>query len=199
MLAMVGDEYQTDWDIQLPHVESASNNAVSAATGLAPTKGAWVVFPASPLPSLIFPTSPETKSLNRNQLDYIDLATDWQQSACRDVRELHAIYESRLDHRNPPLTDALRLLPPFSVNGRACIYNSAATIRQGARKGIDHPIVLKTKLSWIGTFKILAVGQVAGPFTTSTCTLLSRPMPRRDSKPRVSVPRSKPCRNPVDI
>ena len=36
MLAMSGNEQQTDWDIQLPHVESSYNNSVSAATGLAP-------------------------------------------------------------------------------------------------------------------------------------------------------------------
>ena len=38
MLAMVGDEEQKKWDLQLPHVESACNNSVSDATGLAPNE-----------------------------------------------------------------------------------------------------------------------------------------------------------------
>ena len=38
MLAVVGDDEQNDWDLQLPHVESAYNNSVSAATGLAPNE-----------------------------------------------------------------------------------------------------------------------------------------------------------------
>ena len=38
MLAMVCNERLTDWDIHLPHVESAYNNSVSAATGLAPNE-----------------------------------------------------------------------------------------------------------------------------------------------------------------
>ena len=55
--------------------------------------------------------------------------------------------------------DALRRSPPFTTGGWTWIYNSAATIRQGAKKGTD-ATVLKTKLSfnWIGPFKILAVG-----------------------------------------
>ena len=38
MLSMVVNERQDDWDKQLPHVESAYNNSVSAATGLAPNE-----------------------------------------------------------------------------------------------------------------------------------------------------------------
>ena len=36
MLAMVCNEHQNDWDINLPHVEHAYNNSVSAATVHAP-------------------------------------------------------------------------------------------------------------------------------------------------------------------
>ena len=104
--------------------------------------------------------------------------------------------------------DALRLLPPFSVNGWAWIYNSAATIHQGARKGTDY-IVLKTKLSfnWIGPFKILAVGPAPASAAPDGRPLhdkllyvdLSSDIPGRDSKSRVSNLRCKPCRNPDDI
>ena len=108
-------------------------------------------LPRLPLTVFDLPNIGGHQSLNRDQLAYVDLATARQQRAYRGVRELHAIYVSRLDCRNAPLMDALRLLPPFSVNGWAWIYNSATTIRQGARKGTD-AIVLKTKLSfnWIG-------------------------------------------------
>ena len=41
--------------------------------------------------------------------------------------------------------DALRRSPPFTTGGWTWIYNSAATIRQGAKKGTDDT-VLKTKL-----------------------------------------------------
>ena len=104
--------------------------------------------------------------------------------------------------------DALRLFPPFSVNGWAWIYNSAATIRQGARKVTD-AIVVKTKLSfnWIGPFKILAVGSAPASAVLDGRPLhdkllyfdLPSDITRRDPKLCVSVLRCKPCRNPDDI
>ena len=159
MFAMVGDEQLSDWDIQPPHVESAYNNSVSAAPGLAPNEMHTGCLPRLPPTAFDLPNIGGHQSLNRNQLAYIDLATARQQRAYRAVRELDAIYVSRLDRRNAPLMDALRLLPPFSVNGWAWIYNFAATIRQGARKGTG-AIVFKTKLSfnWINPFEILTVG-----------------------------------------
>ena len=147
MLAVVGNEQQTGWDIQLPHVESAYNNSVSAATRLSPNKVHMSRLPRLPLTIFDLPNIGGYQSLNRDQLAYIDLAIARQQRAYRAVRELYAIYVSRLDRRSAPLMDALRLLPPFSINGWAWIYNSAATIRQEARKGTD-AIVLKTKLSF---------------------------------------------------
>ena len=38
MLSIVGNEQQTEWDVLLPHVPSAYNNSVNAATGLAHNK-----------------------------------------------------------------------------------------------------------------------------------------------------------------
>ena len=99
------------------------------------------------------------QSLNRDQLAYIDFATARQQRAYRTVRELYANNVSRLNRRNAPIMDALRRSPPFTIGGWAWIYNSAATIRQGAKKGTD-ATVLKTNLSfnWISPFNILTAG-----------------------------------------
>ena len=49
MLAMVVNEQQDDWDSPLPHVEFAYNNAVSAATGLAPNEVHMGRLPRLPL------------------------------------------------------------------------------------------------------------------------------------------------------
>ena len=55
MLAMVGNELQNDWDLYLPHVESAYNNSASAATGLAPNE--VHIGPLPRLPLTVFPLS----------------------------------------------------------------------------------------------------------------------------------------------
>ena len=49
MLAMVVNELQNNWDVQLPHVEFAYNNSVSAATGLAPNEVHMGRLPRLPL------------------------------------------------------------------------------------------------------------------------------------------------------
>ena len=49
MLAMVVNEQQDDWDLQLPHVEFAHNNLVSAATGLAPNEVRMSRLPRLPV------------------------------------------------------------------------------------------------------------------------------------------------------
>ena len=121
---------------------------------------------------------------------------------------LHAIYVSRPNRRNAPNMNALCRSPPFTVGGWAWIYNSAATIRQGAKKGTD-ATVLETKLyfNWIGPLKILAVGPAPAfdipdgrPLHDKLlCFDLPSDMRGRDSKHRVSVLQCKPCRNPDDI
>ena len=165
-------------------------------------------LPRTPVNVFDLPNTGGHQSPNRDQLAYIDLDTARQQRAYHAIREIRAIYVSRLDRRNAPLMDALRLLPPFSVNGLACFCNPVATIRQGARKDTD-TIVLNTKLSfnWIGPFKILAVGPALASAVPDGRLLhdkhlyldLPSGMPGRDSKPRVSVLRCKSCRNPDDI
>ena len=74
MLAMVVNERQDDWDAQLPHVEFAYNNSVSAATGLAPNEVHMGRLPHLPL--TIFDRSGVAghQSLPRDHLAYCDLA-----------------------------------------------------------------------------------------------------------------------------
>ena len=137
MLAKVGDQQQTVCDIQLPHVDSAYNNSVRAATGLVPDEMHMGRLPRLRYTVFDLPKIIGHRSLNRNQLPHIDHATARQQCACRGLEEIHAIYVSRLDHRNAPLVDARYLLSPFSVNGWESIYNSTATICCSGRKGND--------------------------------------------------------------
>ena len=207
MLSMVGNEQQNDWDVLLPHVSSAYNNSVNAATGLAPNEIHIGRLPRLPLSVLEPDNIGGHQSLERDHLTYINLATDRQQHAYSLVRELYHITTSRLQRRNAPIMAALSASPPFTVGGWAWVYNSASTIRQGAKKDTD-ATVLKTKLSlnWNGPFKILAVGPAPASDTPDNHPLhdkllfldLPSDLPGRDSKRRVSVMRCKPCRSPED-
>ena len=76
MLAMVCNEHQNDWDVHLPHVEYAYNNSVSAATGLAPNEVHIGRLPRLPLTVFDRSYGSGHQSLDRDQLDYCDLARD---------------------------------------------------------------------------------------------------------------------------
>ena len=84
------------------------------------------------------------QSLAHDHLAY--WGSDRQQRACDIVREPHALTVSPVERRNSALADALRAVPKFAVGGRVWVYNTAATIRQGAKTDTDAK-VLKTKLS----------------------------------------------------
>ena len=159
MLAMVCNEHRNDWDVHLPHVEYAYNNSVSTATGLAPNEVHIVRLPRLPL--IVFGRSygGAHQNLDRDQLACCDLARERQQRAYELVREQHALTVARVNGRNSALSDALLRRPKYTAGGWVWIYNTAATICQGLRKGADNK-VLKEKLSlnWTGPFKILAVG-----------------------------------------
>ena len=132
--------------MQLPHVEFAYNNSVSATTGLAANE----VYMGR-LPRLSLTMFERTgvfghQSLARDHLVYGDLATDRQQRAYDIVREHHVHKVSGLERRNSALTDALRAVPIFAVGGWVWVYNTAATIRQGAKTDADAK-VLKATLS----------------------------------------------------
>ena len=176
--------------------------------GFPPTKCTWTAFLAFPSPC----STPQTlvdiqASSGAIWLTSISLLPP-KKHAYRAVRELHAINVSRLNRRNAPIMCALRRSPPFTIGGLAWIYNSAPTNRQRTKKRTD-AIVLKTKLSfnWIYPFKILAVGSAPasaipdGRSLRNKLLLFDLPsdVPGRDSKPRVSVLRGKPCGNPDDI
>ena len=147
------------------------------------------------------------QTLDRDHLAYCNLATERQQRAYRLVREVHAVATARLARRNSPILDALRLSPPYPVGGWVWVYNSAATINQGAKKGTN-ATVLKPKLPstgsdcsrvspwvpcWPPTFP------TTDPSTTNSSTSAYLPT-YRDGTPkrRVSVECCKTYRSPDD-
>ena len=207
MLAMVCNEHQNDWDVRLPHVEYAYNNSVSAATGLAPNEVHIGRLPRLPLAVFDRSYGGTHQNLDRDQLAYCDLARERQQRAYKLVREQHALTVARVNGHNSALSDALLRRPQYAAGGWVWIYNAAATIRQGLRKGADTK-VLKEKLSlnWTGPFKILAVGPAPAADTPDGRPLgdkllyldLPSNLPGPAAKPRVTVARCKPCDNPYD-
>ena len=151
------------------------------------------------------------QSLARDRLEYCDLAADSQRRAYALVREQHALAVSRVERRNSALSDVLKQLLIYVAGGWLWIYNTAATIRQGAKSGTDAS-VLKEKLSlnWTGPFKILAVGPSPSDLTPDGRPLaaqllyldLPNAMPGPDAHWWVSVARCKPCtdaHDPTDL
>ena len=137
------------------------------------------------------------QSLARDQLAYCDLATDHQQREHDIVREHHALTVSH----------ALRAVPKFAVGGWVWVYNTAATIRQGAKTDTDAKVIkAKISLSSTGPYKVLAVGPCILADTSHGSPLgdkilfldLPSDMPGTDARRRVSVQRCKPCANPHD-
>ena len=141
MLAMVCNEHQNDWDVHLPHVEYAYNNSVSAATGLAPNEVHIGRLPRLPLTVFDRSYGGTHQNLDRDQLAYCDLARERQQRAYELVREQHALTVARVNGRNSALSDALLRRPQYAAGGWVWIYNTAATIRQGLRKGADTKVL----------------------------------------------------------
>ena len=146
MLAMVCNEQQNDWDAHLPHVEYPNNNSVSAATGLAPNEVHIGRLPRLPLAIFDPSYGGAHQSLDRDHLAYCDLARERQQRAYELVREQHALTVTRVNGRISTLSDALLRRPKYVAGGWVWVYDTAATIRQGMRKGVDNK-VFKEKLS----------------------------------------------------
>ena len=86
------------------------------------------------------------QNLDRDQLAYCDLARKRQQRAYELVREQHALTVARVNGRNSALSDDLLRRPKHTAGEWVWVYNTAATIRKGLRKGVDNK-VLKEKLS----------------------------------------------------
>ena len=207
MLSMVVNEQQNDWDIHLPHVSFAYNNSVSAATGLAPNEVHMGRLPRLPLTIFESRNLGGHQSLDRDIVNYCDLAADRQRRSYDIVREQHAITASRIERRNSTLTHALHNLPVYVAGGWVWVYNTAATIRQGAKKETDAGVLkAKLALNWTGPYKILAVGPCTAAASPDGRPLgdklvfldLSPDLPGPDAKRRVSVVRCKPCLNPHD-
>ena len=139
MLAMIVNERQDHWDVHLPHVECAYNNSVSTATGLAPNEVHMNRLPHLPLTIFENRYARGRQSLARDHLEYCDLAADRQPQAYSLVRKQHALTISRVERRNSALSDVQLLI--YTVGGWLWIYNTAATIRQGAKSGTDTNIL----------------------------------------------------------
>ena len=96
MLAIVVNERQDNWDAHLPHVEFTHNNSVNAATGLAPNEVHMNRPPRLPLSVFERPYAGGHQSLDRDQLEYVDLAADRQRRSYALVREQHAVNIARV-------------------------------------------------------------------------------------------------------
>ena len=207
MLATVIKERQDDLDLHVPHVEFAYNNAVSAATGLAPNE-----VHMGRLPRLLLTVFDRTgvvghQSLTRDHLAYCDLATYQQKRANDLVRAHHALTFSRVNQINSALADALRPAPFFATDGVAWVYDSASTIRQGAKANTDAKVLkAKLALNWTSTYKIRAVGPCSAAETPDGSPLgsnllyleFSSDLPGSDARQGVAIERFKPCVNRHD-
>ena len=204
MLAMVVNELQNNWDVQLPHVEFAYNNSVSAATGLAPNEVHMGRVPR--LTVTIFERTGVAghQSLTRDHLAYCDLATDRQQRACDIVREHHALTVSRVERRNSALSDALRAVLKFTVSGWVWVYNTAATIHQDVKIRTARSSRPSSRLTGRAPTKSSQLVPVPPLILRAAlpCALsyldLPSDMPGADARQRVSVQRCKPCAKPHD-
>ena len=95
-LAIVVNERQNDWDIQLPHVEFAYNQSVSAATGLSPHEVHLGRLPRLPLTVIEQQYARGHKHLERDQLERCDLAADRQRHAYKIWCENNTLSLSRV-------------------------------------------------------------------------------------------------------
>ena len=160
------------------------------------------------LPLTLFDLSNTSRiqNLDRSQQVCCDFATGHHQHSCRVVHEHHTVTVSCTERRIAPVTDALRQFPPFAIGGWVWIYNSAPTIRHGAKKG-TYAAVLKTNSLSTGSilsFRLRWVRRARRPttpstvifFTTNSSTSTSLPTCRdgRDSNRRVYVARCKSYR-----
>lgn len=105
ILATVGKEQQTDWDMRLPHAEIAHNKSVRAATGRAPNK---VRIGQPPRMPITVSCDAGHHSLDRDRLAYCDLARD---------RQHHPLTVTRIEGRNSSLAAALLKQLPYNGDG----------------------------------------------------------------------------------
>ena len=138
LMAVVFNEHQNNWDLQLSHVEFAYNNSVTAVTGLAPEEVHMSGLPRLPL------TSSERTGVGGHQnLPAITSPTaPWRPTAnsaltISSMKTTPSV--SRVERRNSALSEALRPVPTFAVGRWVWVYNTAATTRQGAKTDTETP------------------------------------------------------------
>ena len=134
MLAMVCNEHQNDWDVHLPHVEYAYNDSVSAATGLAPNEVHIGRLPRFPLAVFDRSHGVAHQSLDRNHLDYCDLARERQLRARSRTARPHSC-----SHQRAQLHPLERAPGPTQIRSwrldmgiQRSRHNPTRTIRKGA-------------------------------------------------------------------
>ena len=54
---------------------------------------------------------------------------------------MHALTVFRAEQRSSALSEALRQIPNFVMGNLAWLYNTASTIRQGAKAGTDAKVL----------------------------------------------------------
>ena len=145
-------------------------------------------------------------SLARDHLACCGLVTD-RQRAYDIVREHHALTVYTVERLCSAFSDTLRAVPKLAVGGWVWVYNTAATIRQGAKTDTDAKVIkAKISLSSTGPYKVLAVGPCILADTSHGSPLgdkilfldLPSDMPGTDACRRVTVQRCKSCANPHD-
>ena len=150
MLATVVIELQNNWDEQLPHVELAYYNSVSAAAGLAPNEVHMGRLPRLPLASFERTGVDGHQSLARDHLAYYDLATDSQHA--RTISSVNTMPPNFLAWNSaiqPSPTHCTRF-PKFAVGGWHLPRREDGHGRQGpqgqALAQLDGP--LQSPRSW---------------------------------------------------
>ena len=77
-----------------------------------------------------------------------------------------------MERRISALSDALHPIPRFAVAGWVWVYNTVATICQGAKTETDAKVLKATlSLTWTDRYKVLAVGP-CHPADTPDCSPL---------------------------
>ena len=94
------------------------------------------------------------QSLARDQLEYADVAANRQRRSIALACEQNAPDISRVERRNSALFDGLKHPPTYAIGEWVWIYNTAATIRQGAKAGTNAKVFkVKLSLNWTEPLK----------------------------------------------
>ena len=109
---------------------------------------------------------------------------EWKEPPQNSTLKARALTVSRVNRRNSALADALRPAPNFTAGGRAWVYNSSSTIRQGVKASTDAK-VLKAKLHVPPMYFLTTPNIKRQPYCTKPIQLISIPIIYR---PFVAVP-----------